>query len=443
MPPPPTRYARSGDHNIAYQVYGDGPIDVVYMIGALSHLEVLWDEPGIVRLIDRMAGFARIITMDRRGLGMSDPIDDPVSLHDEVDDIIAVLDAVGSESAAVYGYAAGGPYVIQFAHKYPERVRALVLYACFAKTTRAEDMPWADTEEERALRVARLLEQWGQGNNMALLAPSARADPGLQAWFGRLERMSASPGQMRKLTNLLGEVDVRALLPELRVPTLVLHRRDDQLMDVRHSRYMAERIPGAKYVELPGVDSLPFVGDVEAYVGEIEEFLTGGRSQSEPNRKLLTVLFTDICDGTTRVAQLGDRRWRDLLAKHDAEVRRQLGRFGGHEVKTIGDGFLAVFEGPPSPAVRCARAIVDATAAMGVDVRAGLHTGECEVIGDDIGGMAVHIAARVSALAAPRQVMASGTTFGTVVGSGLEWEDLGTRQLKGVPGDWPLFRLVA
>ena len=440
MPPPPTRYARSGDHNIAYQVHGDGPVDMLYIIGALSHLEALWDEPGVVRLLDRMSSFTRVITMDRRGLGMSDPIDAPIPLEEEVEDISAVLDAVGSESAALYGYTAGGPYVIQYAAKYPERVRALVLYAAFAKTTRADDMPWADTEEVRAARVEAMLDQWGQGSAMSRLAPSAVADPSLQAWFGRLERMSASPGQMRKLTNLLGEVDVRHLLPDLRVPTLVMHRADDQVIDVLHSRYMAERIPGAKYVELPGVDSLPFVGDVEAYVGEIEEFLTGGRSADSPNRELLTVLFTDICDGTARAAQLGDRRWRDLLAKHDEEVRRQLARFGGKEVKTIGDGFLAVWEGPPSAAVRAAQAIVRAD--IGVDVRAGLHTGECEIIGDDIGGMAVHIAARVSALAEPRTVLASGTTFGTVVGSGLEWESAGSRALKGVPGEWPLFRLA-
>jgi class 3 adenylate cyclase len=254
--------------------------------------------------------------------------------------------------------------------------------------------------------------------------------------------MSSSPGQTRLLLELIGEVDVRPLLTELRVPTLVMHRTDDHLIDVRHSRYLAERIPGAKYVELPGTDSLPFVGDVESYVGEIEEFLTGARGRTAPDRALLTVLFTDICDGTIKAAQLGDRRWRDLLAAHDREIRSQLQRFGGKEVKTIGDGFLAVWDGPPSPAVRCAKAIVGATGELGVDVRAGLHTGECEVIGDDIGGMAVHIAARVNALAGPGEVVASGTTFGTVVGSGMSWDPLGMHALKGVPGEWPLFRLT-
>jgi class 3 adenylate cyclase/pimeloyl-ACP methyl ester carboxylesterase len=438
---PRTHYARSGEHNIAYQVYGDGPVDVLQVLGGLSHLEVLWEEPGVARLFDRLGSFARVVLMDRRGLGMSDPIVGRVSLEDEVEDINAVLDAVGVESAALYGHTTGAPFVIQYAAKYPERVRALVLYAAFARVTRADDMPWADTEEERAERVARTLEHWGEGSNAALNAPSARGDAGLHGWFARLERMAASPGQMRQVLELLGEVDVRHLLAELRVPTLILHRKDDQAFDVRHSRYLAERIPGARYVELPGVDSLPFVGDVEAYVGEIEEFLTGGRASRQPDRELLTVLFTDICDGTARAAELGDGRWRDLLAAHDAEVRRQLERFGGNEVKTIGDGFLAVFAGPPSPAVRCARAIVEAAGRVGVDVRAGLHTGECEVIGDDIGGMAVHIAARVSALAGPGEVMASGTTYGTVVGSGLPFESAGMRALKGVPGEWPLFRV--
>ena len=440
MPPPPTRYARSGDHRIAYQVHGDGPVDTLYILGALSHLEVFWEEPGFGRLLDRMGSFARVITMDARGVGMSDPAEGETTLDDDVEDMHAVLDAVGSESAAVFGYAAGGPYAIQFAARAPERVRALLLYSTFSTAVQTDDVPWADPRDVREERIDRMLEHWGEGVQIAALAPSAAADEGLRTWFARLERLSASPGQMRMLTKRMGETDVTDLLPQLRVPTLVMHRSGDRVIDPRHARFLAERIPGAKLVELPGDDNLPFLGDVEAYVGEIEEFLTGGRSANEPNRRLLTVLFTDICDGTARAAQLGDRRWRDLLAKHDEEVRRQLGRFGGKEVKTIGDGFLAVWEGPPSPAVRCARAIVQA--GLGVDVRAGLHTGECEIIGDDIGGMAVHIAARVSALAGPNEVMASGTTFGTVVGSGLEWESAGSRALKGVPGEWPLFRLA-
>ena len=440
--PPLTRYARSGDINLAYQVHGDGPLDLLFSTGFISHLEALWDEPGVARLFDRVATYARLILMDRRGTGMSDPGVEGITLEDEMSDIDAVLDAVGCERTALFAYAAGGPFLIQYAATRPERVRALVLHACFARTTRADDMPWAPSVEERDARVADLFEHWGEGSNADLIAPSAAGDVGLRSWLARVERLSASPGQMRTLSRQLGEVDVRHLLPTLRVPTLVLHRTDDIFMDVRHSRYLADHIPGAKLVELPGQDNLATVGDTEAVVGEIEEFLTGGRSSGQPDRALLTVLFTDICDGTTRAAQLGDRRWRDLLAAHDAEIRRQLARFGGQEVKTIGDGFLAVFDGAPTPAVRCARAIVDATRALGVEVRAGLHTGECEVIGDDIGGMAVHIAARVGALAGPGEVLASGTTYGTVVGSGMRWHDAGSRALKGVPGEWPLFLLA-
>ena len=440
--PPPTRYAQSGDVNIAYQVYGDAPIDVVFLPGFISHVEAFWEEPGIARMFDRIASFARLILMDRRGVGLSDPLAVPTPLEDEIGDLDAVLDAVGSEQAVLYAYTSGGPYVIQYAHARPERVRALVLHACFARTTRADDTPWADTPEEREARLEELHQHWGEGVNVGLLAPTATADESLRAWFGRLERLAASPGQARVLAEQMGRTDVRSLLPELRVPTLVIHRTGDQLVNPEHSRYLARKIPGAKLVELPGDDSLASVGDTEAFFGEVEEFLTGERSVAEPDRALLTVLFTDICDGTLRAAELGDRRWRDMLAGHDAEVRRQLERFGGREVKTIGDGFLAVWEGRPSPAVRCARAIVEAARAVGVDVRTGLHTGECEVIGDDVGGMAVHIAARVSALAGPGQVMASGTTFGTVVGTGFSWTSEGAHNLKGVPGQWPIFRLV-
>ena len=440
--PPPTRYARSGDVNIAYSVYGDAPIDFLFLPGFISHVETFWEEPGIARMFDRIASFARLILMDRRGVGLSDPLFAPTPLADEVGDIDAVLDAAGSKQAVMYGYTAGGPYVIQYAHARPERVRALVLHACFARTVRSDDIPWADSEEERQARLAVLHEHWGEGSNTRLLAPSALSDESLRAWFARLERLSASPGQARMLAEQMGRVDVRALLPEIRVPTLVIHRTGDQLIDPRHSQYLADRIPDAKLVWLPGDDSLASVGDTEAFFAEVEEFITGRRSAAEPDRDLLTVLFTDICDGTVRAAELGDRRWRDMLAAHDAEVRRQLERFGGREVKTIGDGFLATWEGRPSPAVRCARAIVEATRQIGVDVRAGLHTGECEVIGDDVGGMAVHIAARVSALAGPGEVKASGTTFGTVVGTGFSWTSEGTQQLKGVPGPWPIFKLV-
>jgi class 3 adenylate cyclase len=438
--PPRTRYARSGDAAIAYQVHGDGPIDIVFVAGVISHIEHLWEEPALARLFDRQAEFARLILMDRRGTGLSDALAGPLALSDEVDDLLAVLDAAASERAALHAYTAAAPFAIQFAHKHPKRTSGLILYAGFARTTRSEDLPWLDTPAEREARTRRLIENWGDGSLVEELAPSAAGDERLRDWLARLQRLSASPGGMAQLSRTLGEVDVRDLLGELRVPTLVLHRRGDRMIDPRHSAYLAERIPGAKLVWLEGDDSLPTLGDTEAFLGEIEEFLTGERRGST-ERALLTVIFTDIVGGTERVAELGDHRWRDLLAAHDAAVRHEVQRFGGRTVKSIGDGFLIAFEGAPSRAVRCADAIVRATDAVGIVVRCGLHTGECERVGDDLGGMAVHIAARVSALAAPREVLASGTTYGTVVGSGLRFEDRGLQTLRGVPGDWPLFAL--
>jgi len=437
---PRTRYARSGDAMIAYQVHGDGPVDVLIMVGTLSNVETLWEEPGLARVFERVAGFGRLILVDRRGVGLSDRLHRQPTAEEDVADLDAVLDAAGSASVALFGTATGTPPVVRYAAARPERVRALVLYGAISRVTRSPEQPWLDTREERRARMAPVLEHWGEGVNAGLLAASVAGDPAVRSWFARLERTSSSPGDMLGQWEGMADVDVTPLLERIRTPTLVLHRTEDVLVDVRHARFLADRIPGAKLVELPGRDHLMSVGDTGALLGEVEEFLTGGR-HAEPDRALLTVLFTDICDGTARAAQLGDRRWRDLLAGHDAVVRRELARFGGREVKTIGDGFLAVFDGPPSPAVRCARAIVDATAAAGVDVRAGLHTGECELIGHDVGGMAVHIAARVSALAGPGEVLASGTTFGTVVGSGLEWVDEGARELRGVPGRWPIFRL--
>jgi class 3 adenylate cyclase len=438
--PPRTQYARStGDVSIAFQTHGDGPVDLVLLTGFLSNVETLWEEPGLARAFDRLAEFARLILVDRRGVGMSDRLDKMAAPEEDVADVDAVLDCIGSEQAVLYGSAGGAIHAIRYVTARPERSKGLVLYGGFAKTTWAEDMPWARTTEERTIGFGTIVDHWGEGHNSQVLAPSAASDPWVRQWFARLERTALSPGMMRKLAPAIGEEDVRELLPRIAVPTLIMHRTDDELIDVRHSRYMAERIPGARYVELPGRDHLLSVGDSEALHGEIEEFLTGGPRTTAIDRRLLTVLFTDIVDGTARAARVGDARWRQLLSTHDHEVRAQLTRYGGREVKTIGDGFLAVFEGAPSQAVRCASAIVEATAAMAVPVRAGLHTGECEVVGDDVAGMAVNIAARICALAGAGEVMASGTTYGTVVGSGLSFGMQGLHDLRGVPGPWPVF----
>jgi class 3 adenylate cyclase/pimeloyl-ACP methyl ester carboxylesterase len=421
---------------LAYQIHGQGPVDLVFVPGFLSHLEVLWEEPGVARLFDRQSEFARLILMDRRGGGLSDPLAAPMSLEEEVDDLGAVLDAAGSESAILLGYATGAPYCIQYAAKHPDRVRGLILYAGMARTTRSDDMPWALTQDEREERLDQIIEHWGEGMNASVLAPSAAGDAGLRRWFARLERLSASPGQVRLLSRLMGQVDVRHLLPQVSAPTLVLHRVGDAFFDPRHASYLAERIPGARLVQLPGVDNFPFVGDVESYLDAVEEFVTGARPARRHQRALLTVLFTDIADSTRKAAELGDSRWRDVLAAHDDALREELARSGGRVVKTIGDGFLAVFDGPPSRAVRCARVAMERVAALGIDLRAGLHTGECELIGDDVGGMAVHIAARVSALAGPHEILVSETLMQAVAGSGLRFEDRGRQELRGVPGSW-------
>jgi class 3 adenylate cyclase len=438
---PEIHYARSGDANIAYMVVGEGPVDLLFATGNLSHIEQLWEEPGLARFLDRLASFSRLILYDRRGIGMSDPVDADWPLGHDVEDLGAVLDAAGSERAFLLGYVIGGFACAQFASRYPERVAGLIFYAALAKAVAAPGYEFTHDAAERIALLEDLLDQWGTGSNFDRLAPSVADDDRMRAWFAKLERLSASPGAMRQVTTAFRDVDIRDLLPALDFPTLVMHRVGDQMIDVQHSRYIAEHIPGAHYVELPGDDNLPSVGDSETILGEIEEFVTGRRRRADQERALLTVLFTDVVDATGRAAELGDKRWRDLLSLHDAAIRAEISRYEGDEIKTIGDAFLVVFDGAPSRAVRCARAIVQTTATLGLPIRVGLHTGECEIIGDDVGGMAVHIAARVAGLAQAGEVLASGTTFGTVVGSGLSFSWRGEHPLKGVANNWPIFAL--
>jgi class 3 adenylate cyclase len=403
MAAPTTRYARSGDASIAYQVIGDGGLDLLFLTGWITQIEQLWEAPANRRFLERLAAFGRLILFDSRGTGLSDRVLVEYTVEQEARDAIAVLDAAGSERAAVITYSVGGLVGAHLAANRPDRIGALIMYASFA--------------------------------------PSMAEDLALAEWFSRLQRLAASPSEARIIFRAMVDLDVRHVLPSIRVPTLVMHRPRELVWDVRHSRYLAEHIPGARYVELEGVDSFPFVGDSDAIVEEIEEFLTGVRSGGELTRALLTVMFTDIVDATAHAAAVGDRRWRDLLARHDRDVRRELSRFGGREVKTVGDGFLATFDGPPSGALRCALAITQAAREIGIEVRVGMHTGECELIGEDVGGMAVHIASRVCGLAAGGQVLVSGTVFGTVVGGPFTFEDRGFHELKGVPGRWPLFAL--
>ena len=435
-----TSYARSGGATLAYRTLGEGPIDVLFIGGMLSHVEVMLEEPGVARWFERFGEFARVTVMDRRGAGLSDPMPERFSHDEELADVTAVVEAAGMDRFAINGYAAGAQLAIQYVAAHPERCRALVLYAPIGRTLAEPGYEWAADPVGRAERFAEVTETWGTGANLEQLAASVADEPRMREWLGRLERLSLSPGALQRMVRHLGEIDVRPLLPTINVPTLLIHRTGDRLIDVRHSRHLAEHIPGAKLVELPGVDNLPSAGDSEAIVGEIEEFLTGGR-RAGVHRAMLTVLFTDIVDGTGHAARLGDGAWRDLLAEHDRAVRDIVSRFGGREVKSIGDGFLITFETAPSNALRCARAVVEAVRPLGIHVRAGLHTGECEIIGDDVGGMAVHIAARVAALAGAGEVLASGTAYGTVVGSGLEFAFRGDHELRGVPGRWPLFAL--
>jgi class 3 adenylate cyclase len=438
-----TRYTRSEDASIAYQVVGDGPLDMLFVTGWLTQLEQLWEAPANRRFLERLATFGRLILFDSRGTGLSERVLETYTIEQEARDAIAVLDAVGSERAAVFTYQQGGLVGALLAAEHPERIGALVMYASIARTSWAPDYDWAMRREDREALTEHNIATWGETSSDAMSgwAPSMATDPSLMAWFARMQRLAASPGEARVIFKAMLDQDVREVLPRIRVPTLIMHRPNEQVWDVRHSRYLAEHIEGARYVELEGVDSFPFLGDSDAIVEEVEEFLTGVRSGGEFSRALLTVLFTDIVEATGHAARLGDARWRDLLAHHDEQVRAQLARFGGREVKTVGDGFLATFDGPPSRALRCALAITRAARELGVEVRVGMHTGECELIGEDVGGMAVHIASRVSGLAGPGEVLVSGTVFGTVVGGPFSFEDRGLHELKGVPGRWPLFAL--
>ena len=443
---PETRYAKSGDVNIAYQVLGDGPFDLVLVPGWASHIEHQWEEPSFARFLRRLASFSRLIMFDKRGTGLSDrvSISELPTLEQRMDDVRAVMDAVGSERAALMGVSEGGPMSVLFAATYPQRTAALVLYGTMAKGYADQDYPWALPREAVESNLAAMEKEWGiereWGHPYALnlFAPSRLNDQRFQEWWAKWGRLAASPGAAIALGRMNMEIDVRHVLPTVRVPTLVVHRKGDRACWVGGARYMAERIPDAKYVELPGDDHFPVVGDADAVLDEAQEFLTGVRPAPDPDRVLATVLFTDIVGSTERAADMGDRRWRDLLDSYYALARRDLGRFRGREVKTTGDGFLATFDGP-ARGIRCACAISDEAGRLGLPIRAGLHTGECEIMGEDIGGIAVHIGARVATMAAPGEVLVSSTVKDLVAGSGLRFEDRGSRTLKGVPEEWHLF----
>lgn len=436
--PPRTRYAKSGDVNIAYQVTGKGSFDLVLVPGWVSHLENAWEEPSFARFLHRLTSFCRLILIDRRGTGLSDPVTTLPTLEQRMDDVRAVMDAAGSKKAALFGISEGGPMCIVFAATYPERTSALVLYGTFARGLYDPEYPWGTTPDRLERFLERIDREWGTGMTAKIFAPSiAQDEEQVQSW-GRFERLAVSPGAARALIHISANTDVRNILPVIRVPTLVLQRSGDRVTRVGGARYIAEGIVGAKYIEFPGSDHFPWTGDTTAILDEVQEFLTGERLNPEPDRMLATVMFTDIVGATERAVKMGDRQWRDLLEHHHDLVRSELRRFRGREVDTAGDGFFATFDGP-ARAIESACAIQKAVAKIGLAVRVGLHTGECEVMGDKISGIAVHIGARVMAEAQPGEVLVSSTVKDLVAGSGLRFVDRGKYNLKGIPGEWNLF----
>ena len=429
--PPPVKYAQSGDLSIAYQVFGDGPVDLVYVPGWVSHVELAWELPDLAAGFERLASFSRVILFDKRGTGMSDPVppDELPTLEQRMEDVRAVMDAVGSERAAIFGASEGGNMSMLFAATYPQRTVALATFGCTAKRFWSPDYPWAPTPEERQKGFEHVEQQWTKGLDWEDMAPSLDA-PAL-AELSRYYRRCASPGAALALMKMNTYVDVRPALPAISAPTVVMHRIDDRDALVDEGRYIAEHIPGARFVEFPGADHSWWTLDRDALLDEVEELVTGIRPAPQPNRVLATVLFTDIVKSTERARELGDRDWAELLGRHHVAVRRELGRFRGHEIDTAGDGFLARFDGP-ARAIRCAVAIRDVVRDLGLELRAGLHTGECELLGDKVAGIAVHTGARVSALAGAGEVLVSETVRDLVSGSGIEFEERGEHELKGV-----------
>lgn len=440
---PTTKYAKSADVHIAYQVVGEGAQNLVLVPGWVSHLEYGWEDPSFSHFLRRLASFSRLILLDRRGTGLSDRVHELPTLEQRMDDVRAVMDAAGAEQAALFGLSEGGPMCLTFAATYPSRTSALVLYGTFARLMRAPDYPIGVPAELLGQFLELVEESWGSGSMSAdYFAPSMAGDEAFRRSWARFERLGVSPSGIKALLRMAQETDARQALPVIRVPTLIMHREGDRVILVQGARYMAERIQGARYVELPGPDHFPWVGATDAILDEVEEFITGARRGQEPDRVLATVMFTDIVGATERAVALGDRRWRDLLDSHHTVIREQLTRFRGREIDTAGDGFLAAFDGP-ARGIRCAGAIVREMRRLGLEIRAGLHTGECEILGDKLSGIAVHTGARVASLAGAGEVLVSSTVKDLVAGSGITFEDRGAQVLKGLPGEWHLYAVAS
>jgi class 3 adenylate cyclase/pimeloyl-ACP methyl ester carboxylesterase len=439
---PETKYAMSGDVSIAYQVVGNGPMDLIYVMGWVSNVEMFWDDPSMSHFLTHLASFSRLILFDKRGTGLSDKVSQLPTLEQRMDDVRAVMDTVGSQKAALFGVSEGGPMCALFAATYPERTTALIMYGAYAKRIWSPDYPWAPTPEQREKFYEVLRKGWGGVTDLDMLAPSMMNDARFKQWWATYLRRSASPADALALAQMNTQVDIRNILHSIHTPTLILHRTGDMDSDVRGSRYMSEQIAGAKFVELHGNDHIPWVGDSQKILNEIELFLTGELHVHGGERILATILFTDIVGSTQLAASLGDERWHHLLTQHHAIVRKELTKYRGHEIETTGDGFLATFDGP-ARAIRCGCAIRDALKQSGIAIRAGIHTGECELIDDkNIGGIAVHLCSRVMSKAADGEVWITQTVKDLVAGSGIKFETRGKYALKGITGEWELFEVA-
>ncbi len=442
MARPRTQYTSAGDISIAYQVVGDGPIDLLYAQGWMTNIEYAWESPHYADFLTKLSRFSRLIFFDKRGSGLSDRDVGFATLEQRTDDITAVLDAVGSEKAAIFGVSEGGNMSAMFAATYPERTRGLVLYGSSARGTRSPDYPYGPEPESINDTIAYMRKNWGKPFDLQEAAPSVADSEAAKEWWGAYLRNSASPKTAELITRLNSELDIREILPLISCPTLVINRENDAWHGPDEARFLANLIPNSTLKFVPGIDHLPWYGDQNQLINEIQNFLTGQKSSPSSDRVLLTILMTDIVGSTERAAAMGDRSWRTLLDQHDAIVRSTVGTFGGQTINTTGDGFITAFTGP-TRAIHCAENILDGVSSLDMKIRAGVHTGECEQRGSDIGGLAVHIAARVMDRASPGQVLVSSTVKDLTVGSGIEFQSMGTESLKGVPGDWPLYAIAS
>jgi class 3 adenylate cyclase len=438
---PETKYAKSGDINIAYQSLGKGALDLICVLGWVSNVEYVWEEPTISSFLNRLATFSRLIIFDKRGTGISDRVSQMPTLEQRMDDVRAVMDASGSQKASLLGISEGGSMCALFAATYPERTSGLILCGSFAKRIWDPEYPWAPTPEERKKFFDTIREGWGGVVDIDTIAPSMSNDERFKTWWATYLRRSASPGDALAFAKMNTEIDIRNILSSIHVPALVLHRKGDKDANIEEARYMARKIPGAKLVEFEGIDHLPWVGESHLMLDEIELFLTGALNETATERILTTVLFTDVVGSTQKALELGDTRWHHLLESHNALVRKELLRYRGREIKTTGDGFFATFDGP-ARAIKCACAISDGVRQLGIEVRSGLHTGECEILGEDLGGIAVHTGARVMGHASAGEVLVSSTVKNLVAGSGIQFQSKGKYMLKGVPGEWELYTVL-